>query len=444
MYYSDLYFQQRKKPVLLLAGVALASLVGLLTFFMGGKNITSTRASKVKVMNYKVVNLSPEQAAVFWETEITNKNESEKINQINFGKDKLDKLAPDEKNALTGEKNDRYHYAVIRDLAENTKYYYRIVSDEGVFPDKTEKPLSFTTPPRKNVHSNLGVAYGKILQLNSDNPAVNAVVFFNFQGKYSPLVTMTKSDGSFVVPLNYLVDSNNEMVIPNEFEKVDIEIFDENGKTTVRALLNQTKNLPVLRIGDAPKDLTQENQVLAASVSKAPEQKQTETVLEQDDSVLSIIYPKKNAIIPGQKPLIKGTSLPNKEVLLTINSSPQYSFRTMSNSKGEWGVTPVKKIAAGDYELTVISEDQKGNKITKEQPFSIAKSGEQVLGEATAEPTLEPTTAPISAPTIEPTGDINQYITPTASPPTSGFNNSWLVIVSSLFMLLGFLVLRFF
>jgi len=138
---------------------------------------------------------------------------------------------------------------------------------------------------------------------------------------------------------------------------------------------------------------------------------------------------------------------PNKSVIISINSKPEYVFRTQANKIGEWKVVPEKSINAGDYILTLTSEDEKGNQYSVKRNFSIAKNGEQVLGEATAEPTLEPTTqaVPLSTPTttlISPTTDINQYITPTASPPVSGSNNSnWLIIISSSLMIIGLGVL---
>jgi len=62
--------------------------------------------------------------------------------------------------------------------------------------------------------------------------------------------------------------------------------------------------------------------------------------------------------------------------------------------------------------------------------FSVAKSGEQVMGSATPEATLEPTVPP---PTSVPTGIITS-LTPI---PTSGYNPRILTIVSGSLIIIG-------
>ena len=73
-----------------------------------------------------------------------------------------------------------------------------------------------------------------------------------------------------------------------------------------------------------------------------------------------------------------------------------------------------------------------GNLISQKREFTIAKSGEQVLGEATDEPTpkLTLTTTP------SPTSSVLTK-TPTTAPPVSGSNLNNLTMVSVLFIVIG-------
>ena len=438
MSYSDLYFNQKKGTSPILFGIALLSLVGFMAFFFKTGNVTTSKASKIKIASHRIVNLSPQEVGIFWQTNVPQES------SIIYGEVKPEKFILDERDSTNQKQAYIYHYAIIRNLSESKKYYYRIVTDEGMFPALEEEPLFFTTPYNRNIRSNLRAAYGKVMLINTDKAVENAFVFLNFEKKYYSLMTMTKSDGSFVIPLNYFVDLNtNDEILPDPNEVTEIEIFNNSNRVKIKAKINQTNNLPTIILGGEDKDLTQVEQVLAATTKTETKNENTKNINES----MLIIFPKENSIIPASRPLIKGVVTPNKSVIISINSKPEYVFRTQANKIGEWKVVPEKSINAGDYILTLTSEDEKGNQYLVKRNFSIAKNGEQVLGEATAEPTLEPTTqaVPLSTPTttlISPTTDINQYITPTASPPVSGSNNSnWLIIISSSLMIIGLGVL---
>ena len=69
-------------------------------------------------------------------------------------------------------------------------------------------------------------------------------------------------------------------------------------------------------------------------------------------------------------------------------------------------------MSAGYYIASVTSKDERGGKVTVQRNFTIAKSGEQVLGVATGEPTLVPTATIV--PTVVPTSS-QTTVTPTVA-----------------------------
>ena len=80
---------------------------------------------------------------------------------------------------------------------------------------------------------------------------------------------------------------------------------------------------------------------------------------------------------------------------------------------------PDTPMGAGTYIASVTSKDERGGKITVQRNFTIAKSGEQVLGVATGEPTLVPTV--VVTPTLSPTTTLTStpQVTPSSSPSLS-------------------------
>jgi len=163
-----------------------------------------------------------------------------------------------------------------------------------MFPALEEEPLFFTTPYNRNIRSNLRAAYGKVMLINTDKAVENAFVFLNFEKKYYSLMTMTKSDGSFVIPLNYFVDLNtNDEILPDPNEVTEIEIFNNSNRVKIKAKINQTNNLPTIILGGEDKDLTQVEQVLAATTKAETKNENTKNINES----MLIIFPKENSII---------------------------------------------------------------------------------------------------------------------------------------------------
>lgn len=400
--YSDLYFQKRRTNYsMLLAGFVAVIFTGFgLYYFLG--QASGSQASRKPLTEHKIVNLSFNQAGVYWQTEEAEPG------WITYGEmpDKLDKTASDPRYKKDKEPA-HLHLVTLNNLKPGTTYYYEIVSEEGIYQQEDGAPFSFTTTDQFNLIGASKPAYGKVTEPTGD-PAVNALIFITHKDSV-PLVTYTKSTGEWLIPLTYVINEESMKPIslaPDDELKVHV-VGETLKKSTVQILVNKTNPFPqTIVLGNNYSFLNEEN-VLPASTSIKQEQEEsartdeaepinTDTVapVPQNTNV-SILFPQDSAVIPGSRPLIKGLAIPGSVINLSISSNPPYSFQITVPEDGEWLVNVPQGLLPGTYILTLYANDASGVPLSINRQFTIAKSGEQVLGDATgsaSEPS--PTVAP--------------------------------------------------
>jgi len=380
-----------------------------------------SRATNPSFITLQPVNIKSTQIGLFWQT-----NES-LSGVIKYGKDfnNLNKLAIDERDLESKLPGKFYsHYMMLKNLEPNTTYYYQTFYN-GIYSqiDKIKTPNIV-----KDIASSKPI-YGTILQLNNQ-PSQNTIILFEMEG-FLPLVTISKLSGEWLLSIEQFIARKNEDIqleTWNENSLFTIKIIDENGTMSIVTgtfmALNNNNNSFI--IGN------NYNLVEKGNVKGA----QTEKILSKNN--IDIIYPKEDSIIPAQSPLLKGLALPLKEVYISINSQPQYNFRIQTNNKGEWKNIISPSVQAGRYVITMKTEDEKGNTVTLMRNFSIAKSGEQILGTATPEasPTLDVNPIiPTEVPTIFITSPTE---IPTATPPVTGqMQTIHLFLMSAVVLIIG-------
>ena len=255
--------------------------------------------------------------------------------------------------------------------------------------------------------------------LPSLKPFVNGLLIYEVDGFY-PLSAFTKETGEWILPLTGLVSkkTNAIMSVGNE-NQVSITLF-SFPEGTIRTSVGQTRPLR--------KAITAGTSIRMAQTLEKNSTSSEESVLGVSSqntpsfpiSSSSVLYPKENAIIPGNAPLIKGIAPIGSDVTILIqSSSKQYSYRTNTDEKGEWMIQNPVVLEAGKYTITVTTKISGGVSSLSRRSFTIIKSGEQVMGVATGSPTLAPTVpAPTyTNPTIGPTIPItsNPTVIPTAT-----------------------------
>lgn len=414
MIYSSLYFKDKQK----VPTYAVFFIVMLAIFFLNrifiSSYIPSRASSTAGLRRVETVNLSSNQAAVFWQTE------KKTVGWLAYGEleNNLNLIALDERD-LSEKKNSNFnHYAVLRNLKKDTVYYFKLMVDGKLVGSPSNKVFEFKTPSATAQATNSKPVYGRIVKKNGD-PVDNGIVLLCLNS-ICPSAALTQTSGGWLITASNL----------SEQDKVKLEIYDEEG--TVTNVAGYPKNLsplPQTLTAGSSYEFYQDPQVLSATDTVDSTNKSKETDSE-------IIFPKENAVIPAKSPLFKGESYPESEVVLIINSKENFTTKIIADKDGVWKFSPPFELSAGLHSLTVIFKDKNNQEKRLTRKFTIAKSGEQVMGEATSSPTptdIVPTatTAPTAAPT--------QAVLPTAetTPPVTGSSPNFIFIAATSVMVLG-------
>lgn len=415
MIYSRLFIKKKVQ----IPTVLSILIVGFLLFLLGRFFVTTSppaRAERKIVKKMQVTNVFPNQVVVFWQTD------KKETGWVVFGEEKnqLSRIALDERDSEKDRKEYTNHYVILRNLNENSQYFFKPVSGNKLVEKANGDPFQFKTINKKTTVSNVKPAYGKIINKNT-SPLENGVVLL-FIDKAFPLSALSKATGEWLIPLNFAVDKSSNK--PRTFSPdsiVKIEILSETGESSiVRTRISNLSPLPeTIRVG-RDYDILEVQDVLSAKTE------------QQKSSPFEIIFPKEKAVIPANNPLIKGTAGPNSEVLLTLSDRKSgTTARLRTNSTGEWKLNVSGQLSAGSYTLTVKTKDSGGKDLVRTRNFTIAKSGEKVLGEATPEATATLVPSPTQAATSAAT------ITPSTTPPVTGGSFFYIALSSLMLILLG-------
>lgn len=396
MFYSQLYFKKKAKIHFLLYLCAIIVLFSsLVTFFL--KMPKKTAILQSKLVRFEVVNLSSQQAGIYWET--IEKEET----WLNLSsQDKKTESVYHEEVSESNSKSRKLHFVLLSSLTSNSTYSVSIENKKGIYVDSKNKKYVFKTPSPLTRPVYMNPLYGKVYQLNGE-PSAGAFVLIYIKNAY-PLFAVAKESGEWLIPLSSLISKQTGKYFDIDSNmEVDASFFSEENRTDITSTLKQLSLFSQSISIGKEYDLSENGKVLSAMT--------TQVNMGETTQPISILYPLENALIPGQKPLLKGKGIVDADIYAYINSRPQYSFRTKVNNEGFWMISPKEPLQPGNYVLSLNTKDEKGNRVNLMRHFIIAKNGEQVLGIATAEPT-------IVSPTIRPSLLSPTSITPTISIPT--------------------------
>ncbi|MFH1827433.1 MAG: fibronectin type III domain-containing protein [bacterium] len=421
MLYTKFYLKKEFKiPTILSLFLIIA------TLYTTGRLLLTTpipsRAQKGVVEKTEIVNIYPNQATIAW---ISQENES---GWVLYGTtpDSLKNTASDIRDLTSKRGGFKNHLVILKNLNNNTKYYVLITSgDKLIYNNK--KPFEFTTPNSIEFQSDQKPAYGSVYNKNN-KPLENVMVIISVKESLKHAALSTKT-GEWLIPLNYILDTNLKQFNTTENDNVKIEMYSNDGKKTI--INTQISNISPLSqkiiLGQNNNDTLKEK-VLGKSIQN----------IKLD--IVDFIYPENKAIISASIPLIKGVALPNSYVNINLigkNINKKYNVKADKN--GKWNLSSINSLASGEYTLNLSSNDALGKKIEKQRTFTITKSGEQVLGEATPSAIIDtPTPTPYIEPTQIPTQAI---VTQVPTLPVSGGSEMTLWFGSIGLVITGFLLI---
>jgi len=419
MSYSALYIKKSQKMLAFLGVISVLSLLVGALFFIKQLGKQNGWQKSTGIDRSYVVNRSSHGFEVVW----SSKDSTKEDRWVEVGSEKG--IYPIKS---TLEHNGGVYRAAITGLKADTTYYFRIrVGTKTYILPSLMSDIVHT--PKVVTEKPISPGYGKVL-LPSTRPYADGLLIYEIDGYY-PLAVFTKETGEWLIPLTGLVEKrSNSITSVADTSPVSIKLF-SYPEGTIRTLVGQTRPLKRAITAGTSLHLAQTLQGKGESVLGVHSQNFT----SQTNSTSSIIYPKENALIPGNTPLIRGTATIGRSVtILILGPTNQYSYRTTADEKGDWLVQSPLVLAAGKYTIIATIGNSNGLSTVLQRVFSIIKSGEQVLGVATGSPTLIPTAPlvptysnPTSAPTSTPTSGVIAMLTPTqipipptATPPVTG------------------------
>lgn len=445
--YSDLYLRPHYQPSKILVAIALIVMVSFGIFFYTSDS-APTRASKKTIKKQQIVNVTPRQVGIYWESDIADEA------WILFGQSEnsITTAAPDV-FTTRGEASKRlYHYAELKNLNPDTTYYYQIVSDNEIIMSPQQKAFTVKTSAAVGSSGSLTPAYGKIVKPNGE-AAKNAIVTLSIPEAY-PLLALTGSTGEWLMPLQYFVSrSKGTYIIASETTMTQINATYDNQESKVNTILGKTHPLPQsIVLGEKYTFLDPPSVLSAQTEVQRPDNTDNKTYS------VAIRFPRNNSVVPGDSPLIKGYGIPGKTVTVTISSNPVFSATVLVDKEGQWDVPLTRTFFPGKYTISAVTRNQNNKLVEIKHTYTLIKSGERVLGESTSTPsaTVKPSptvrvstptptsrlTTPVpttnvatptsslesptpsmvitQSPTVTPYGS---YETPTPPPPASGVGN---------------------
>lgn len=415
----------RKIPVPVTIAIIVLIIFFLARFFTTDPLPSS--AAKKSVKNLSLVNASHSQVGIFWQTD------SAETGWVIYGLSEKDlkSTASDERDVQNKKNLLVNHYATLKNLQPNTSYFYKIVSDSQVVAAKDGAAFSFKTPSTLTSVSKHNPAYGKII-MDNGLPVENAIVMLSVDKAFS-LVALTKTTGEWLIPLNTILNKETMQIRSvGSNEKITVEVLTEDKKTTrIVTNLGNSSPLPQTIILGKNYNFLGGDDVLAVTDNTRSNLKKIE-----------ILFPKEGAVIPGNKPLIKGVAIPGNDVEAIILQKNGLSYRTKADKNGLWSIVIRENLAAGPYTLQIRTKSTNGKEVLFVRKFTIAKSGEQVLAAATPEATLTLATSPTEIPTTFPSPTVI-FFTPvstqssTVSPPVSGIDIVPFGVASASLIILG-------
>lgn len=426
MIYSEIYFKQKQRLSKIIVFLTfIFSIFSFLLIFLG-KSVPS-KASKNIINRLEITNLSPIQAAIFWQT-------SEKqACSIVYGdnKNNVNKIVFDERDIAKEKKTYLNHYSILKNLEPNKNYYFVIICQNKKITKPNGEYFNFKTPKINSSLNKFSPISGKILEENLSSVS-NGIVLLSISDKrVFPLSYLLKDSGEWLISLNsfYSQDDYEEKIL-KESDKASIEIFTEDGKrTTIIGSLKKLSEKNHIVISGKNYNLLNEENVLSV-VDRIDFNKKEKDVFE-------VLYPQEGALIPGKKPLIKGLGMPSSLVLITLNgeNNKKYSINTYVDKNGLWSYVFPENLDLGKY-LAIFIGKNKDKEIKIIRNFTITGNDAfegRVLGTASQESEIKPTYNLITSSPL-PT-KIIIYNSPTPGLLISG-NLNFLPIITSFFFIL--------
>ncbi len=448
-----MYRKEKRIPTILAFFILMLGIGGIALFNQTTHQIDSSASQSTRPEDIHFTNVSDNSFAISWFTNISATGTvivNSKGNSISY-------LEDVDSDNIARPRNS--HLVTVKNLTENTSYQVRIISGEASCKITQNCPeFTQSTANKLSTTISLSAARGTIIDADG-KPAADAIIHLSI-GKSSSLSSKTDSLGLWVIPFNNL-RTGDLLSRPNLADNDIVQIIAKvspdkktEAVTDVKSI-RQNLTIPPLQIGKSYNliDLISKKDMLAGLNNSNTLGIQTSVGNPNNVSSTSssesitILFPANDEdTTTDNQPRFRGIGPPGNQLIITVNSAPQ-TARINVASDATWNWRPPVPLEPGIHHLGVSGYDKKGNLLSLTRKFIVLKSGERVLGEATASATLTPTSIPsptitlipISSPTPantlipipSPTTSISTISATPRVPPKTGSTQSTLMLMGA-------------
>ncbi|HVZ59108.1 MAG TPA: Ig-like domain-containing protein [Patescibacteria group bacterium] len=327
------------------------------------------------------------------------------------------KVALDDRDQAAGNPQAySIHHITLNNLQPKQIYYFSIISANKTFLNNSVPFTVTTLPPLDQSPTQQQPIIGNVAYPNGNKDG-NIVVYL-VSDNAQTLSVLTKSDGTFVMPLNALRTKDFSSYVSLTPQSI-IKLLAESAtnKATISVLASQISPVPPIILGNAYDFTAPISPIPVASTSadtsSFPSFSATEASPHPD-----IITPNKDELFKDQQPEFQGTAVPGSSVEIEIHSDAPISSTVTANTNGSWSYRPTTKLAPGQHTITIKTKDSKGVLQTITQSFTVYAAGSQFV-EPSVSPTNSPTPTLSPTPTVTPLPSPTETLSPTLTPSTT-------------------------
>lgn len=240
--------------------------------------------------------------------------------------------------------NSAVHFLQVTSLQAGTKYYYRLGSADS---SSVGEVTTLASPSAVVADPIFGKAVPEAL-----------VVWQGLGTDSGKLVALTKSDGSYVLPVVGVTPGQKETV----------SVYTAEGNATITCLSGQDKPLPTVAIGDNVDCIT------ATSSGTVPFGFSVPPSLTSSVGGQLEVNLQEKEIVSSPLPTISGKAGPNQVVKIEIHSAEIYTGTVKADGAGNWSWTPPANLTPGSHTATITITNPDGTTQTVTRTFLVAAS----------------------------------------------------------------------
>jgi hypothetical protein len=412
----------RRLPTILGLTVLLLGIGAGVILIRQGPNFFLRAEAEAKPKQIKITNLSDTSFSVSWVTDLPVSG------FVKYDTDsKLTSTAKDDRDQLSGQTESfSTHHVTLKNLNPATKYYFKIGSGGGLFDNNGQLYETTTAPIIQTASPPNDVAYGTVVD-QSDNPAEGAVIYLSLANT-TPLSTLTKSSGNWVIPINLARSTELDSYATYDPEASIEEIFVQGasqGNSTATTITQNDTPVPTIKLGENADFTTTSTPDLETpeettpTPTPAPSQftlgELNPPITASPSGEVTIVNPETAENVNTQKPEIMGTGPVGKVLRITVESPETYTDEIIIDEEGNWTWSPPADLEPGEHTVTISYLDEEGEEKTVSRSFTVLAAGDSELPSLSGSPSGEATLSP--TPSLSPTATPS---TRTAMPSTEG------------------------